>query len=164
VNTSLYQIGVDFLAALDAIEIDEDTGEVLNMGQIEDLNAQFETKAESIACYIKNLSAFSVDLKTAEESMKARRQATDKKVDALKKYLTECLNTAGKDKVETVNAKISFRASTAVQIADESALPSEFLKVVTETKPDKTLIKKAITDGREVPGASLIQNRNIQIK
>lgn len=163
-NASLYQIGMDFLTALDAIEVDEDTGEVLNLGQIEALDAQFEQKAESVACYIKNLAAFSADLKTAEESMKARRQAADKKIDALKKYLTTWLDAVGKDKVETVNAKISFRKSDQVQIDDESALPADFVKVVTETKPDKTAIKKAIKDGAEVPGATLIQNRNIQIK
>ena len=32
------------------------------------------------------------------------------------------------------------------------------------TKPDKTAIKKAIQAGEDVTGASLVENRNIQIK
>ena len=32
------------------------------------------------------------------------------------------------------------------------------------TKPDKTAIKKAIQAGQDVTGASLVENRNIQIK
>lgn len=93
----------------------------------------------------------------------AANDAAKAVLNALKKYLTTWLDAVGKDKVETVNAKISFRKSDQIQIDDESA-PADFVKVVTETKPDKTAIKKAIKDGAEVPGATLIQNRNIQIK
>ena len=62
-NVSLYEISADFLKALDGLEVDEETGEIMNFDAVEALDAQFEDKAESVACYIKNLSSFAADLK-----------------------------------------------------------------------------------------------------
>ena len=47
---------------------------------------------------------------------------------------------------------------------DEKALPADFVVETVTTKPDKTAIKKAIQSGQEVSGASLVENRNLQIK
>ena len=47
---------------------------------------------------------------------------------------------------------------------DEKALPADFVVETVTTKPDKTAIKKAIQAGEDVTGASLVENRNIQIK
>lgn len=70
-NASLYEISTDFLKALDGLEVDEETGEITNFDAVEALNAQFEDKAESVACYIKNLTAFVADLKTEEDALVA---------------------------------------------------------------------------------------------
>ena len=122
---SLYEISADFLKALDGLEVDEETGEIMNFDAVEALDAQFEDKAESVACYIKNLSAFAADLKAEEENLSARRKTVERRVDSVKKYLSSCLVTVGKDKVETAKARISFRKSIQVQIDDEAALPAE---------------------------------------
>lgn len=100
-NVSLYEISADFLKALDGLEVDEETGEIMNFDAVEALDAQFEDKAESVACYIKNLSAFAADLKAEEENLSARRKTVERRVDSVKKYLSSCLVTVGKDKVET---------------------------------------------------------------
>lgn len=163
-NVSLYEISADFLKALDGLEVDEETGEITNFDAVEALNAQFEEKAESVACYIKNLAAFADDLKAEEDTLSARRKSAERRIDSMKKYLTSCLESVGKDKVETVRARISFRKSVQVQIDDEKALPADYVTTTVTTKPDKTAIKKAIQAGQGVTGASLVENRNIQIK
>ena len=163
-NVSLYEISADFLKALDGLEVDEETGEIMNFDAVEALDAQFEDKAESVACYIKNLSAFAADLKAEEENLSTRRKTVERRVDSVKKYLSSCLATVGKDKVETAKARISFRKSILVQIDDEAALPADYVTTTVTTKPDKTAIKKAIQAGEDVTGASLVENRNIQIK
>lgn len=163
-NASLYEISTDFLKALDGLEVDEETGEIKNFDAVESLNAQFEEKAESVACYIKNLAAFADDLKAEEDTLSARRKSAERRIDSMKKYLTSCLESVGKDKVETVRARISFRKSVQVQIDDEKALPADYVTTTVTTKPDKTAIKKAIQAGQDVTGASLVENRNIQIK
>ena len=47
------------------------------------------------------------------------------------------------------------KAATRVNILDENVLPEEVLKV--ERKVDKTLIKKAIEQGKKVQGAELVK-------
>lgn len=136
-NVSLYEISADFLKALDGLEVDEETGEIMNFDAVEALDAQFEDKAESVACYIKNLSAFAADLKAEEENLSARRKTVERRVDSVKKYLSSCLVTVGKDKVETAKARISFRKSIQVQIDDEAALPADYVTTTVTTKPDQ---------------------------
>ena len=161
---SLYEISNDYLVALDNLEIDMETGEILNYEAVDALSGQFEEKAESVACYIKNLDAFAASLKSEETNLSERRKSAERKADNLKKYLTSCLDAVNRDKLETARAKVSFRKSIQVSIADEAVLPADFKVETVTVKPDKTAIKKAIQSGQEVNGASLVENRNIQIK
>ena len=163
-NNSLYEITREYLEAFDRLEVDEETGEILNFEAVDALAGVFEEKAESVACYIKNLTAFVDDLKTEEAALAARRKTAERRVDSVKKYLTSCMESVGKDKVETVKARISFRKSVQVQIEDEAALPADYVTTTVTKSPDKTAIKKAIQGGQDVTGASLIEKRNIQIK
>lgn len=50
---TLYEIKEDILKAINNIEIDEDTGEIMNTDALDDLQEQFSDKAENIALYIK---------------------------------------------------------------------------------------------------------------
>ena len=59
---------------------------------------------------------------------------------------------------------ISWRRSEAVEIDNEEEVPKEYLKEKITYTPDKTLIKQAIKEGKEVKGARLIERNNLQIK
>ena len=163
-NNNLYEITSEYLEALDCLEIDEETGEILYFEAVDELAGSFEEKAESVACYIKNLDAFAGNLKAEEANLADRRKRTEKRVENMKKYLTSCMDAVGRDKIETAKVRVSFRKSVAVNIEDEQALPADFIVETVSTKPDKTAIKKAIQAGQGITGASLIENRNIQIK
>jgi len=158
-NNTLYEITDKYLKVLDNLEIDEETGEILNAEELDELSGAFEEKSEAVACYIKNSEVFIGDLKAEEANLAKRRKQTEKRIDYLKNVLT-----AGRDKVETTKVRVSFRKSVAVSIDDEKALPADFVVETVTTKPDKTAIKKAIQSGQEVSGASLVENRNLQIK
>ena len=161
---SLYEIGTEYLKAFESLEVDEDTGEIANFEAIDALESKFDEKAESVACYIKNLDRFAADLKAEEAAMAERRKSAEKKADSLKKYLASCMDNVGRDKVETVKARISFRKSVQVVIDEGAVLPEDFVTTTITKKPDKTAIKKAIQGGQEITGAALVTNRNIQIK
>lgn len=163
-TNSLFEITRDYLDAFEHLEIDEETGEILNFEAVDALAGAFEEKAESVACYIKNLDAFAASLKAEETSMAERRKTAERKAENMKKYLTSCLDAANCDKVETAKVRVSFRKSVAVSIDDESVLPDDFKVETVTVKPDKTAIKKAIQGGQSVSGASLVENRNLQIK
>ena len=163
-NASLYEITRDYREAFDRLEIDEETGEILNAEELDRLSGAFDEKAESTACYIKNLAAFVDALKAEEANLAKRRKAAEKKAEYMKAFLASCMDAAGRDKFSGVKASVSFRKSVAVQIDDEASLPSDYVVETVTTKPDKTAIKKAIQAGTAVSGASLVENRNIQIK
>lgn len=160
----LYELTNEFLDALERIELDEETGEILGGLELDAIETKLENKAESVACFIKDRRAFAETLKAEERALKERRERVEKKVDWLTDYLSNCLTAAGMDRVETPKALVSFRRSESVYIADESVLPEEYVAVKVERKPDKTLIKKALKSGEAVAGAELISKQNIQIK
>ena len=163
-KNSLYEITEKYLQVFDNLQIDEETGTVINIEDIEAVAGEFEEKAESVALYIKNLDAFAASLKAEEEALNERRKSAERRVDQMKNYLTFCLSSAGHDKFETPKVKVSFRKSVLVTIDDEKALPADYVVETVTTKPDKTAIRKAIQAGFEIPGATLSENRNILIK
>lgn len=61
------------------------------------------------------------------------------------------------------NHELTSHKSQAVEIADEDALPSEWLALKTTSQPDKAAIKEALKAGRLIPGAQLISRRSWRI-
>jgi len=61
------------------------------------------------------------------------------------------------------NHELTSRKSQAVEIADEDALPSEWLALKTTSQPDKAAIKKALKAGHLIPGAQLVSRRSWRI-
>ena len=163
-NNSLYEITAEYLQAFDRLVVDEETGEILNWEIVDAIAGDFDNKVESIACFIKNQLAFTAALKAEEEALIGRRKSAERQVENMKKYLTACMNAVNKDKIETTKYKVSFRNSTSVSIDDVDEIPIEYIVETVTAKPDKTAIKDAIKAGEIVPGASLAENRNIQIK
>lgn len=151
---NLYQINQQILESCDPI-----TGEI-NEELLEKLEAEKEEKLESIALWIKNLDAEAKAIKVEEQSLKARREANEKKIESLKKYLTDNLNG---EEFTTPKVGVKFRKSTSVNISDLKVIPKKWF-IKQEPKLDKAGIKKALSEGKKVKGAELIVNSNIQIK
>lgn len=59
--------------------------------------------------------------------------------------------------------KVSWRKSVSVEIQDESRVPEDYKKEKVIVNIDKVSIKKALTGGEDVPGASLLEKQNVQI-
>ena len=142
-------------------EIDEETGEFLNALAWDELNMAYEEKVENIACYIKNLASDVLAFKAEEESIAKRRRSMEKKIDYLKKLLS---NNMGGEKFSTAKCAVSFRRSETVDVEDVALLPAELLRVKTTYEADKTAIKAAIKAGKEVKGCRLVENISTQIK
>ena len=73
-NNSLYEITGEYLRVLDNLEIDEETGEILNADELDSIAGAFEEKSENLACYIKNCDAFIANLKAEEANLAKRRE------------------------------------------------------------------------------------------
>lgn len=161
---TLYEITKEYLDVLDNLEVDEETGEITGAERLDEMEGSFDQKAEAVACFVKNAAAMAESIKEEEKTLKKRRESLERRNDYLKQLLQNSLDAVGKAKLETPKVVVSFRKSKAIQIDDEAAVPAAFKSEVVSVKIDKTLIKQAIQLGQQVPGAALVENRNIQIR
>ena len=60
--------------------------------------------------------------------------------------------------------ELSYRKSEAVVLVDETLIPTEFKKEKVSVSIDKTEIKKALKEGKEIPWAVIETRQNLQIK
>ena len=155
---TLFEINEQIQKAIE-LGFDPDTGEILDMTALEQLQIARDEKIENICLYIKDLMAEEVALKTEEVKLAGRRMHDEKKVASLKRYLQEML--AGQ-KWKSSKAAVSYRKTQAVVIDDINALKPEFLRVKTE--PDKTAIKDVLKAGAAVAGAHLEDRQSMSIK
>lgn len=156
---SLYQIRQE-IESFD-LELDPETGEILNVLAWDELNMAFEEKVENIACYIKNLASDVLAFKAEETRLADRRRSTEKKIEFFKRMLAD--NMDGQ-KFSTAKCAVSFRKSETVEVDDMQLLPAELLRVKNIIEADKTAIKTALKAGQEINGCRLIENVNTQIK
>lgn len=163
----LYELTNDYLALMQAIDNDEIPEEAI-ADTLEAITASIEDKADNIACILKNLDADIVAIKAEETRLAERRKAKERLYERIKQYLSEELQRAGVDAVETPRNRITFRRSESVEVADsfvEWAMENrDDLLTYAEPTANKTAIKKALKDGAEIVGAELRVKNNIQLK
>lgn len=140
--------------------IDEETGEIIDYEKLDELQIERETKIENVACWIKDLKAEAEALKNEKQALAERQKVAENKMESLKKYLAYALD--GKA-FKSTRASVSFRKSQAVEITDIYKLDENYLRY-KEPEADKTAIKEALKAGKEVAGATLIENTSVIIK
>lgn len=165
-NKSLYEINKEYIHALEqGFIVDEETGEIFfDKEALEKIDGDFKEKADNIACYIKDLEAFTTALDTEKKALDKRLKANKEKVSQLKEYLSQALNLREINKLETARNKITFRKSTSVDVLDEDAIDFKYFKEVVEKKLDKKTLLADLKKGAEVQGARLLEKQNIQVK
>lgn len=164
----LYELTNDYLALLEAIDNDEIPEEAI-ADTLESITACIEDKADSIACMLKNLDAECIAIKAEEASLAERRKAKERQHERIKQYLSDTLQSAGLDKIETARNRITFRKSESVEVDEEAFIKwaeinRDDLLTYSAPKVNKTAIKQALKDGIEIVGAELHIKNNIQIK
>ena len=142
------------------LEVNED-GEVLNIDELDELKLAREDKIEGIGLWVKNLEAEKAAVKAEKNIMADREKRLEKKIDSLKGYLSMALNG---QKFSTPKVTMGFRKSVSVNIPDESAIADEYCNFTVVKKPDKTMIKNALSAGKEIFGAELVEKQNLQIR
>lgn len=148
--------------------IDPETGEVLDMEALEQLQMDRVQKAENVVCWRKNLMALIGDIKEEEDALKKRRETLQRKVDGLDNYLST--HFCG-EKIETARAVINWRKSTGVEITDELEAVDYLMHIAHEEvlkykmpTIDKKAVKAILEAGERIPGIVLTDRMNLQIK
>lgn len=105
-----------------------------------------------------------LDLEIERLSKSSARES--KTVDKMESMITYFLPpTELQEMTQFGNWRVGYRKSEAVKIDDESKIPHEFIKIPEpKPAPDKTAIKEALKEGKEIPGASLEVRNNLQVK
>ena len=152
---NLFEIEKEILSC-----IDMETGEIIDIDKLDQLQMDRDKKIENIALWIKNLLSDAEALKAQKQTFADRQKAAENKAESLKKYLSAYLDG---QKFSTEKVAISFRKTSSVNITDFSKVPESFLKYAEPTV-DKTGIKNAIKLGENVPGAEIIEGNSISIK
>lgn len=178
---SLYEIN-EQLRILEEWQINPETGELLSEAEFNKLfdriQMDLNSKIENTICFAKSLDAEAEAIKAEEKKLAERRKAKENLSERLKKRINDYItwqftdeegnvDTVGlnKFKFDSPKVYISYRKSEKVNVFDAEKLPSEFVTVKTETKPNLTEIKKAIKNGADFSGiAELTSNLNMQIK
>lgn len=143
------------------LQVDEETGEVLNIDDLDALNLAKETKIENIGLWVKNLEAEKEAVKHEKDNFADREKRLGKKIESLKGYLGYALQG---QKFSTPKVAVSFRKSESVLVKDEYLVPDKYCEFTMVRKPNKTNLKKALKDGEEIMGVELVEKQNVSVK
>lgn len=141
--------------------VDEETGEIIDIEKLEELQLEREKKIENIACWIKNLVSDAEALKAEEAVLAERRKRAESKSEQLRAYLDSVLCGS---KFESSKVIAFYRKSKAVEL-DESFVKwakdsgcDEYL-TYKQPVPNKAAIKAAILSGVSFGERAIIAER-----
>jgi hypothetical protein len=181
---SMYQIRSEHLGLLKLIE--EADGELTP--EIEEQLAlskdEFESKAVSYGYVVKMHEDVEEVLDKEIKRLTELKKKAAKRADKFKETLDKAMKEFGVEKIKTETLTLSYRSSKPVELAEQ--FEDDFLKHVSVTfKPNdnapagilnlceffdiklaasKTRIGEALKAGAEVPGAKIVEKKNLQIK
>ena len=158
----LYEISDAIRAALDHIDVDPETGEILNADNLHAVEAEASEKIEATALYLRELDAEAKAAKEEADRMLARVKSMQKRSDYLKAMLLDALHATGK--VKTGRVTESIRTTQAVAVDEGANLPEAYTTAKTTVSPNKVAIKQALLDGVEVPGCHLEARESVSIR
>lgn len=169
----LYEINGEILRLTDAIEFDEETGELLGdaeelLSQIHALQMEKHSILVWLAKLVLNLRSEQAALKTEEHRLKTRRERLSKKEERLMKVLDrEC----GGEKTDLDVATFSYRKTSHLDVSD-AAKAVRWLKRnkhpycfrIPAPEVAKAEVKKLINAGTKVPGCSVVNDYSCSLK
>lgn len=161
---NLYEINYEIEACVDA-----ETGEIIDIDRLVELQMAREQKLEGVACWIKNLTAEVKSMKEEEARLADRRKVKERKAESLKRYLSEALNG---EKFETAKCAVSFRKNPGkVEVYDTQAAVAWLEEnglgdLVTRPKPEisRKEVGAMLKEGTEVPGCVLMVGMSMSVK
>lgn len=165
-SLSLYVLSNEYRAAADQLA-DLDLPDEVVRDTLEGISGDLEAKSVNVASFVRNLEASAEQIKEAEAAMATRRKAIEKRAANVRQYLLDNMLACGIKEISCPYFKLNVRENPPAVVINEPALiPVEYLTDPSPPPPapDKALIKKAIQDGFDVPGAHLTRGKRLDIK
>ncbi len=140
-------------------EFTEEDVVALELGQ-----EQLEQKAVAYGYVILNAESETTAIDNEIERLEKLKKARKKTSEFLRGAISTAMQQYGIKEAKTATIKLSFRASTAVVITDETAIPAGYIRTVTTESIDKAQIGRDLKAGIPVSGAELEMRQNLQVK
>lgn len=134
---------------------------------LDELGSQESAKVDSFAQFVRLETARAEAMKEESKRLAARAKTVSNRLDYLRGRYAGIMLEHGLKKVQGNVYSITLGKSERVEApANVADLPPEFVKVkVEETRePDKTAIKSAIKEGRDIPGCSIKTFYRVQVR
>lgn len=165
---NLYEISSQYLATANQLA-DMDIDEQTLTDTLEASAWPVEEKVRAVSAVILNLQAEADMVKAASDKIAKRAKALQSRADALHDYLLINMQRTGITEIKaldgTFKAKLYRERDANIVIDLENLIPADYMREIpARYEPDKVLIKKAINDGYEVPGAHIVKKDRLEIK
>lgn len=163
--STLFEVAANYRALAEKLH-DTDLDDKTIEDTLESESGDLVEKLTNVGFVIRNIDAEVAAMKDAEEKISARRKSKENRIARLKAYALANMLATGKTKIESPYFVMGLRNNPESVVIDaESQIPADYMREIPASySPDKTLIKKAIQDGYEVPGCHLTRTQSLQIK
>ncbi|MGL5622879.1 siphovirus Gp157 family protein, partial [Cetobacterium sp.] len=131
---------------------------------MEFLKDELQSKSSNIIKYIRNVSLEVEVLSQEEDRLEKLRKQKEKKVNSLKKYLTDILLNLDKNKIETELGNLGLRKSVSVAIDNLDLIPKKYIQKKIELVPDKRMLSEILKQGKNIKGVHLEDKYSLQIR
>lgn len=164
-NVTLYRAAETVRELLD--QIDPETGEM--PPEYEQARAIVATKAQAVAAFVLDNEAQADMVEAHAKALLDRVKAARKRSDWLRQYLQSHMAGAGITEIKaddnTFKASLAIGRDESVDVYEPGLLPQDYMREIpAKYEPDKALIKRALKDGFEVPGAKLVKKDRLTIR
>jgi len=162
---TLYQAAASVRELLE--QIDVETGEMPE--GFDQARALVATKAQACAAFVLENDAQADMVEQHAKSLLERVKTARKRSQWLRGYLSSHMASAGVMSIKsddgTFSAKLDLGRDESVEVWDAAQVPADYMREIpAKSEPDKALIKKALKDGFDVPGAKLIAKDRLTLK
>ncbi len=160
---SLYEITGAFPKLMAQEEMSEEDKNKIE----EELTTLLQKKSNSVIAYSKNIELAIKAMKEEETRISTNRKTLENRLEQFKKYVKECMEGNGINKIETDLGTLSIaRSPMSIEIVNEEEIPDEYKEVIFTTKVDKKKIAEAFkSTGELIEGVEIhTGNTNLRIK
>ena len=169
-NMTLRDLTTEYQTLMDMLN-QEDPDLQAVADTLEGLAGEIEEKADNVATMVKEYTYLSEALKNEADTLIQRAKAARCRAEWLVQYLQANMEAMGKTKLETPRNKLTIKKTpAAVRFADENAFLAwatlDHEEYIRQKAPeiDKTAVKNALKEGKELPGVTLEQGQKLYIK
>jgi hypothetical protein len=165
VQVTLYQAAASVRELLD--QIDPETGELPE--GFEQARELVASKAQACAAFILENDAHAAMVESHAKALLERVKTARRRSEWLREYLRSHMAACGIQSIKsddgTFAASLAAGRDESVEVFDQAQLPADYMREIpAKLEPDKPLIKQAIKDGFEVPGARLVRKDRLTLK